>query len=185
MGTTVWPQPGYPWLLRLTATYRLVEDGLEVTLAARNESEHPAPYGVGQHPYLAAPGGVDSAVLTVPADRRLLMDDRSVPVGDEPVDGTPYDFRSGRAVGDLRLDEAYVALQPGPDGRVRVRLDETRWRPRRGAVVRGGDHPLPAGLQRRHAARPGAASPGPRGGADELSAGRPGERGGPGRPPAR
>ena len=61
--------------------------------AARNESEHPAPYGVGQHPYLAAPGGVDSAVLTVPADRRLLMDDRSVPVGDEPVDGTPYDFR--------------------------------------------------------------------------------------------
>ena len=129
MGTTVWPQPGYPWLLRLTATYRLVEDGLEVTLAARNESEHPAPYGIGQHPYLAAPGGVDSAVLTVPADRRLLMDDRSVPVGDEPVDGTPYDFRSGRPVGDLRLDEAYVALQPGPDGRVRVRLDET-----------GGDH---------------------------------------------
>ena len=129
MATTVWPQPGYPWLLRLTAAYRLHDDGLEVTLGARNDGEEPAPYGVGQHPYLAAPGGVDDAVLTLPADRRLLLDDRSIPVGEEPVDGTPYDFRAGRAVGDLRLDEAYVALQPGTDGRVRVRLDEA-----------GGDH---------------------------------------------
>ena len=123
MATTVWPQPGYPWLLRLTATYRLVEDGLEVALVARNDGEQPAPYGVGQHPYLAAPGGVDDAVLTLPADRRLQVDDRGVPVGDEPVDGTAYDFRAGRRVGDLLLDEAYVALQPGPDGRVRVRVD--------------------------------------------------------------
>ena len=124
LATTVWPQPGYPWLLRLAATYALTDDGLEVTLAARNDGDSPAPYGVGQHPYLAAPAGVDGAVLTLPAERRLVMDDRSLPVGDAPVHGTPYDFRAGRAIGDLRLDEAYVALQPGPDGRVRVRLDE-------------------------------------------------------------
>jgi galactose mutarotase-like enzyme len=124
MATTVWPQPGYPWLLRLRATYRLTDDRLEVALAARNDGEQPAPYGVGQHPYLAAPGVVDDAVLTLPADRRLLTDDRSIPVGEEAVDGTAYDFRAGRAIGDLRLDEAYVALQPGPDGQVRVHLEE-------------------------------------------------------------
>ena len=123
MTTTVWPQPGYPWLLRLLATYRLTDGGLEVVLAARNDGDRPAPYGVGQHPYLAAGGRVDDAVLTLPAERRLVLDDRGIPVGEEAVDGTAYDFRDGRPVGDLRLDDAYVALQPGPDGLVRVRLE--------------------------------------------------------------
>ena len=31
-------------------------------------------------------------------------------------------------VGDLRLDEAFVGLEPGPDGLVRVRLTEPRSR---------------------------------------------------------
>ena len=63
-------------------------------------------------------------MLTVPADRRLRWTTAASRSATEPVDGTPYDFRSGRPVGGLRLDEAYVALQPVRDGRVRVRLDE-------------------------------------------------------------
>lgn len=124
--TTVWPQTGYPWLLRLTATYTLDDEGLTVEIAARNDGAGTAPYGVGQHPYLTAGVPADHTVLTVPASRRLLTDDRSVPVGAEDVAGTPYDFRDGRAVGDLRLDDAFVGLEPGPDGLVRVRLTEPR-----------------------------------------------------------
>ena len=126
--TTVWPQTGYPWLLRLTATYALDDDGLTVEISARNDGSEAAPYGVGQHPYLTAGVTADHTVLTVPANRRVLTDERSVPVGAEDVTGTPYDFREGRAVGDLRLDEAFVDLEPGADGLVRVRLTEPRSR---------------------------------------------------------
>lgn len=124
MTTTLWPTPGYPFLLELAATYRLGADGLSVELTARNEGSSPAPYGVGQHPYLAASTGrADDVTLTVPARTRLLVDDRGNPVGRENVDGTPFDFRSPRRVGDLVLDTAYTDLLPDPDGRARVRLD--------------------------------------------------------------
>jgi galactose mutarotase-like enzyme len=126
--TTVWPQAGYPWLLRLAATYALDDDGLTVELTARNDGTGAAPYGVGQHPYLTAGVPADLTVLTLPASRRLLTDDRSLPLRSEDVTGTPYDFRDGQVVGDLRLDDAYVGLEPGPDGLVRVRLTEPRSR---------------------------------------------------------
>lgn len=122
--TTVWPQPGYSFRLALTATYRLDDDGLSVVIRARNEGDRPAPYGVGQHPYLTSGTELaDTSVLTVPASTRLLFDDRGNPVGREAVDGSAEDFRSPRAVGDLLLDTAYGDLLPGDDGRVRVRLE--------------------------------------------------------------
>ena len=125
LAATVWPQPGYPWLLGLRATYHVSADGLAVSLRARNDGTEAAPYGVGQHPYLRVGDRVDDALLTVPAARRLVVDDRGIPVGDEAVDGTAYDFRSPRSVGDLVLDHAYVDLQPGGDGMVRVQLGES------------------------------------------------------------
>ena len=121
--TTVWPTPGYPFLLRLTAAYRLDEAGLHVELRARNDGRDRAPYGVGQHPYLAVGGNVDDATLTVTGGTRLLTDDRGNPTGTEPVDGSTYDFRGARRIGDLVLDTAYTDLGPGPDGRVQVRVD--------------------------------------------------------------
>lgn len=120
--TTVWPQTGYPFLVRLRATYRLGEDGLAVRLHAHNDGGRPAPYGVGQHPYITAGGRLDEAMLTVPAAERLLTDDRGNPVGSEAVAGTAYDFRAPRAVGGLVLDTAYTGLERGSDGRVTVRL---------------------------------------------------------------
>lgn len=120
---TVWPQPGYPFLLRLRATYRLTPDGLEVALHARNDGTEPAPYGVGQHPYVTSGAGADETVLTVPAAERLVTDERGNPVGTEPVDGTVYDFRTARPVGDLVLDTAYSGLGRGSDGRAVVRLE--------------------------------------------------------------
>lgn len=122
MSTTVWPTPGYPFLLELDATYALDDEGLGVTLTTRNAGDEAAPYGVGQHPYLLAGARVDEVELTVPAETRLLVDDRGNPVGREPVAGTAYDFRSPRRVGDLVLDTAYADLLPDDDGWVRVRL---------------------------------------------------------------
>lgn len=121
--TTVWPQSGYPFLVGLRVTYRLGDDGLHVTIHARNNGDRPAPYGCGHHPYVTVGARVDDAVLTVPAGRRLVTDDRGIPTGTEAVDGTPYDFRAPRTVGDIALDTAYTDLERGADGRATVRLE--------------------------------------------------------------
>ncbi|MEV6329195.1 gluconokinase, GntK/IdnK-type [Streptomyces sp. NPDC051909] len=123
LGTRLCPQPGYPFLLDVRVEYRLDADGLRTAVRATNLGAEPAPYGVGQHPYLTVGTDfVDGAVLTVPARYRLLTDDRGLPVGREDVDGTPYDFRVARPIGDLRLDTAFTGLDRHPDGRAVVRL---------------------------------------------------------------
>src|SRR3954447_11889777 len=119
----VWPQPGYPFALTVTATYRLDDAGLTVRLEGRNDGDAPAPYGVGQHPYVRlGTDRVDEVVLTVPADEWLRCDERALPVSTEPVDGTPYDFRAARPVGETVLDPPYASLAPDADVRVVVRL---------------------------------------------------------------
>ena len=62
------PQPGYPFPVELTVTYRLTGDGLVTELRARNLGDRPAPYGCCPHPYLVAgPGTVDGWTLELPA----------------------------------------------------------------------------------------------------------------------
>jgi aldose 1-epimerase len=134
------PQPGYPFALDLDASYELSDGGLRVTLAATNAGRTRAPYGVGHHPYLTVGRPVDECELTVPAGTWVPMDDRGHPGEAEPVDGTPYDFRKPRRIGDLRLDNPFgdldldggaaVATLHDPDsGRtVRVRAEAPyRW----------------------------------------------------------
>jgi len=123
VGARVWPQPGYPFLLDVAAAYALDAGGLSVTLTGRNAGDVPLPYGVGQHPYVTAGSDlVDDAVLTVPAAAWIRTDERGLPVSTEPVDGTPWDFRAGRQVGELVLDTPFTELQRDGEGRVVVRL---------------------------------------------------------------
>ncbi|MGW6415741.1 gluconokinase, GntK/IdnK-type [Streptomyces sp. NPDC055055] len=123
LGTTLCPQPGYPFLLDVRVEYRLGPEGLGVAVRAVNTGTETAPYGVGQHPYLTVGTDlVDSAVLTVPARYVLRTDERGLPVGRESVAGTPYDFRAARPIGDLRLDTAFTGLDRLPDGHAIVRL---------------------------------------------------------------
>jgi aldose 1-epimerase len=65
---------------------------------------------------------VDDAVLTVPAVATLTVDDRSLPIGEHPVDGTALDFRQGRPIGGTVLDTAFTGLERDADGVARVRL---------------------------------------------------------------
>jgi aldose 1-epimerase len=116
-------QSGYPWSLDLSVTYQLGPDGLRVTQAATNRAAEPAPYASGAHPYLAlGDGPVDVLALHLPAHRRSLLDDRLLPVGSEPVAGTPYDFTSARPVGGLPLNDAFTGLDRDDDGVATVSL---------------------------------------------------------------
>jgi aldose 1-epimerase len=127
LGTTIFPQPGYPFTLTLRVSYELSAGGLMVETTARNDGRRGLPYGAGHHPYLAVPGAaLDRATLRVPATHRLVTGPRGLPTGAvEGVQGTPYDFRQPRAVGGVRLDTCFLGLLRDGDGRARVLVEDT------------------------------------------------------------
>ena len=135
LGATVFPQHGYPFHLDTSVRYELDDDALRVTHTARNLSTAKAPVGIGSHPFLTI-GDVptEELVLTVHGSTYFDVDDRLLPLGELPVEGTRYDLRLGGRVGDLQLDTAFggVITQNGasavlraPDGReLRLVQDE-------------------------------------------------------------
>jgi len=101
VGIRLHPLPGYPFTLDVRVAYHLTADGLTVSTSATNVGDHAAPYGYGQHPYLSpGTGPVDACTLRLPAATRIRSDDRGLPTGQEPVEGTSFDFRQGRRLGD-------------------------------------------------------------------------------------
>jgi aldose 1-epimerase len=117
------PQPGWPTSLLVRVAYALDDEGLSVTTTARNVGAAACPYGTGAHPYFTVgTASVDDAVVHVPAGRRLETDDRGIPTGTSPVDGTAYDLRTPQQLGDRVLDTAYPDLDRDHDGRWRIRL---------------------------------------------------------------
>lgn len=118
LSATVYPQLGYPFLLGTAVHYELVADGLRVTHFVENLGAAPAPVAIGTHPYLKI-GGVPTADLTLRLDAasHIEVDERLLPTGEVPVDGTEWDFREGRRVGDVSLDDAFGELA-SEDGQV-------------------------------------------------------------------
>ena len=117
------PQPGYPFSLALEIEYSLSEGGLAVRTTATNRGQDACPYGAGQHPYVTVgTPTVDSVMLLAPGRTLLQVDERGLPVGSGPVDGTAHDFRRPRPIGAAKLDHAFTHLERGPDGRARVEL---------------------------------------------------------------
>ncbi|HWC34851.1 MAG TPA: aldose 1-epimerase family protein [Mycobacteriales bacterium] len=117
------PQPGYPWRLTVTNAWSLDDNGLTVVTTIRNESETVAPVAAGFHPYVTVgTATIDDAVLTLPATTRLLTGEQQIPVGQEEVAGTAYDFREPRRLGELEVDHTYTGLSRDADGLARLRL---------------------------------------------------------------
>jgi aldose 1-epimerase len=127
------PQPGYPFSLTLRLRYELTEQGLTVRTSVTNAGVVRCPFGVGFHPYFSCePSGarVDASLLKLPASEYMLADARGIPTGVAPVEGTPFDFRRARPIGDLVLDTAFASLARDPDGRARVELSSADQRRR-------------------------------------------------------
>ena len=121
----VHPQPGYPFSLGLRIEYALSDAGLSVTTTATNLGPDPCPDGCGAHPYLTlGTERIDSLVLRAPGGTVLHSDERGLPTGRSPVDGTEYDFRQPRRIGSTRLDSCYTDLERGADGLARVELED-------------------------------------------------------------
>ncbi len=130
------PQTGYPFRVAAEIEYSLGDEGLTVRTRIENLTDQPAPVGLGFHPYVTASDGpVDGCTLQVPAATRIEVDDRGIPVGQQPVEGTEYDFRTARTIGDQVLDTPMTDLDrvdgrasvvlAGHDRQVTVWMDET------------------------------------------------------------
>jgi aldose 1-epimerase len=108
----VFPQHGYPFLVRHQVHYSLTDDlGLNVRQTLVNDSQESAPFVLGAHPYLRL-GEVpaEDLVLTVKASTRLVADSQLIPRSSEAVEGE-NDLHGGRRVSDLDLDVAYTDLE--------------------------------------------------------------------------
>src|SRR5262249_22075364 len=113
---TLHPQPGYPFTLRVRVQYTLDEAGLAVRTTATNDGAEPCPFGCGFHPYLTVGTHVvDTAVLGLPARTVMRSDDRGLPAGAAPVDGTAFDFRQPRPIRETapRNTLPHLARAPG------------------------------------------------------------------------
>lgn len=95
-------EEGYPGTLEAVCTYRLSPPAtLRVEFAAT--TDRPTIVNLAQHSYFALEPGktVRDLVLTVDADRFTPVDGDLIPTGEiAPVDGTPFDFRTPRRIGD-------------------------------------------------------------------------------------
>ncbi|MEP6461895.1 MAG: aldose 1-epimerase family protein [Frankiaceae bacterium] len=117
------PQPEWPWALDLSLTYTVEETGITVRTTARNLSDAVAPFAAGAHPYLCAGTDIiDDARVHIPAASWLPTDPQQIPTGVEPVDGSPYDFRTPRRLGDTAIDYAYTDLERDSAGIFRAQL---------------------------------------------------------------
>jgi galactose mutarotase-like enzyme len=123
MTYTLYPQPGYPFLLGLELRYALGTSGLTVHAGATNLGNEACPYGAGFHPYLRLdPDRIDSLELSSPASEYYRSDDRMIPIGREPIAGSAFDFRDARAIAGTQMDTAFTRLARDADGRATVKL---------------------------------------------------------------
>ncbi|RBM10371.1 aldose epimerase [Prauserella sp. PE36] len=118
-------EPGWPVPLRTGIVYELAPRELTVTHEVSNEGDRAIGFGVGTHPYFRI-GDVptDELTLTLPATRvRPYAEEEQLPYAEErDVEGTEYDLRSGRVVGELDLDTAFGGLTADEEGRHHVLL---------------------------------------------------------------
>jgi len=101
-------EEGYPGTLQVTATYSLDEDN-RLTIDYQAKTDKPTIVNITNHALFnaAGEGSWDGALgnrLTIPADGYTPVDEALIPTGAvTPVQGTVFDFRQGRIIGqDVR-----------------------------------------------------------------------------------
>jgi aldose 1-epimerase len=126
LGCTIEPTEAYPFTVALHARFSVGPDGFRTDVTALNTGSRRAPYGVCPHPYLlAGPSPLDEWVLELPASTVLTVTpDRLLPVAKEPVEGTPFDFRSAHLIGDVQIDHAFTGINRDAAGRATVRVTD-------------------------------------------------------------
>jgi aldose 1-epimerase len=121
---------GFPGTVTADVHYRVEGDSVTVRMEAT--TDQPTVVNLTNHAYFNLDGEdagtIDHHELTLQADDYTPVDAASIPTGGhEPVDGTPFDFRSPRPIGPaVRARHPQVELARGVDHNFVVRGDGLR-----------------------------------------------------------
>lgn len=112
-------QPGYPFPLVLRTRWSMGPYGLRAAHTVSNVGMRACPFGLGVHPYVVAGDGaaLDTWNLRVPAKTRVTVDERQLPVGEEPSA-----FAEATPIGDAVVDDTFSDLVRDVDRTARLEL---------------------------------------------------------------
>ncbi|UYY57548.1 aldose epimerase family protein [Sphingomonas sp. S2-65] len=111
---------GFPGTLRAQVRYTLEADGLSIELSATTDK--PTVVNLTSHGYFNLAGEASGAtilehLLQIPAGRFTPADETQIPTGEmRAVEGTPFDFRTPRAIGrDIEAEDEQLRIGSGYD----------------------------------------------------------------------
>ena len=106
--TTIDQAEGYPFTLSVRVTYALGERGIRCEVELENLGESDAPVALGAHPFVCVGDTpVRSLTLSSPLSSRVIVDERLLPIGEESVEGSGWDFSGGKGLEDVEFDTAF------------------------------------------------------------------------------
>jgi aldose 1-epimerase len=105
-------EEGYPGNLTITCTY-ILSDENEIKMHYEATTDKATIIGLTNHSYFnlkgAGNGTIKDHTLQINADFYTVLDESFALTGEiRPVEGTPFDFRTAKAVGEVIDDEVYV-----------------------------------------------------------------------------
>lgn len=107
-------EEGYPGTLKIKAVYKLTDDNsLRIEYTATTDKD--TVVNLTGHTYwnLAGKGNILDHVVMINADKFTPVDENLIPTGVlQPVDGTPFDFRTPTAVG-ARIEQVNEQIKFG------------------------------------------------------------------------
>ena len=111
------PSEGYPFRVKTQVTYSLAADGLAVTHRAENLSDQPAPYATGAHAYFKfSEVETQDLIITLAAATKTVVDERQIPISEEPSAKSGYNLTTGARAGSQLIDNDFTNLVRDENG---------------------------------------------------------------------
>ena len=111
-------EEGYPGSLDVTVTYTLLEDGIEMKAEGRAIDQDTI-FAMTNHNYYNLDGSdsIENHVVRIPAQQYAIdSEDGISQLPLLPVEGTPFDFRTAKALGkDINADDPQLRANRGYD----------------------------------------------------------------------